>query len=96
MNDDHVALLFDDDDAARRAAELAGGEVVLLDPDYSRKTGVYGMDPHTFQHDVMPLRAAVVLPQSRIDEIRAGGDHLGALFRMSFSALEGWERHEDG
>jgi hypothetical protein len=90
-----IALLFDEDDAARQAAELAGVEVVLLDEDYSKKTGYYGFDPHTYRHDVMPIVAAIVLPDVRIEALQAEGEHLGELGRTSPESLVGWERRAE-
>jgi len=89
---EQIALLFDSDDSARHAAALAGVEVILLDEDYSRKTGYYGFDPYTYRHDVMPIVAAIVIAAERLAVLQAGGEHLGELGRTSPESLVAWER----
>ncbi len=93
---DKVALLFSEDSAARAAAEITGTEAILLVENYSRKTGYYGMDPHTYRHDVMPLVAAIVVSADHLEALRARGVHPGELGRTTAEDLKGWERDGTG
>ncbi len=92
MTDEQIALMFHSDDAARIAAQIAQVDVILLDEDYSKKTGFYGFDPYTYEHDVMPLVAAISLTARRLEELRARGESLGEVGRATPTDLMGWNR----
>lgn len=95
MNEDQTALMFHSDEAALHAAEIAGVEVVLIDKEFSRKTRIYGFDPYTYQNDVMPLVAAIVLPTERLEQLRDEGEALGEVWRTTPDDVEGWVRGQE-
>ncbi len=92
MTDEQIALMFHSDDAARIAAQIAQVDVILLDEEYSRKMGFYGFDPYTYENDVMPLVAAIVLPTRRLEELQSQGECLGEVGRTTPDDLMRWIR----